>query len=242
MKFGMNIRRGWKGIWLTALLLMGIAGEHALSEEIDLVSEDVLHCPDLGLNAEYQAHIEGIIQKRREVCAKVPMERYPEVEDFFGIKFGTNETLEEFRENERKHYPELLNEVQLQKVLTFANKVKAATGQIRSQYPLDINPRIQAKSFIEGGKSVIEITVQVPSESYRVLGDLKEENGQSALYLTIIRPSDQELFARPQPKGLGTTRIESDQPLPEAVTLKWRTLFDTVPFDIAFTELGQLNL
>jgi len=240
--FGTNIRCGWKGIWFAAFLLMGFAAESSLAEEIDLVSEDVLYCPDLALNAEYQAHIEGIIQKRREVCAKVPMERYPEVEDFFGIKFGSNETLEEFRENERKHYPELLNDTQLQQVLAFSSEVKDATGKIRSQYPLTIDPRIQAKSFVEGGKSVIEISVQVPSQLYRVAGELKEENGQSVLYLTVTRPSDQQLFASPEPEGLVSTRIESDQPLPEVVTLKWRTLFDTVPFNIAFSELGQLNL
>lgn len=242
MEWTKKLRVASKGFCLGLCLLAAIGIAHGAGDEIELVSEDVLYCPGLGLNAEYEAHIEEIIQKRREICARLSMERYPEVEDFFGIKFGTNETLEEFRANERKHYPELLNATQIQRVEAFASEVRNARGQIRSEYPLTIDPRITAKRFMENGKSVMEISVEVPSTLYRLVGELKEEQGEAVLYLTVVRPSDQQLFTAPEPAGQVMVRIESDQPLPETATLKWRTVFDAVPFDIAFSELGQLDL
>jgi len=223
------------GSLLALLLLPGLA----IANPTEVVAEDVLYCPELDLTPEYRAHVEGIIRKRQEICAKIRMDAYPDVENFFGIELGKHEVLDEFRAHEQEHFRQLLDPGQLAEALEFAARVQADVARLRSDYPLSIEPRIKARSVRKGTENVIELSVPVPSMLYRLEAELKQENGVAVLYLTIIRPSDQQLHATETENGVARAEIRTATPLARA-TIRWRTLKDSVPFDLRFDELGEM--
>ena len=224
-----------------AIAISGWTGT-AQAEEIKIVSEDVLYCPDIDLASKYQNHVKGIIAKRADLCQQTKLERYPEIEDFFGLKFGENEALDEFRKNEYAHYPQLLAGNDLAQVQAFAAKVDAATASLRSRFPLNIQPALKVRSFHRGEKGIIEVTLEAPSQDYELFGELKNVGGAEHLFLTVKRPSDQQLYVSPAEKGPISTEIEISLPLPQQVSIQWRTLMAPIPYDLAFQPLGQLAL
>ncbi len=232
------------GIIRISLLLCLVASIQSVQaeEELSVTTEDVVFAPNLKLTPDYQAHAESILDKRQTLCGTIPMAAYPEVDDFFGIRFGQNDALDKFQEEEKRHYRQLLDERQYAQAADFAEKVKQATGELRSRYPLVVQPGLQLKSWQADGKSVVEVSLEAPSMAYRMEGRLGMESGKSVLYLTVIRPSDQELFVAEQEAGPVTLQVEADQPLPKTVTVKWRVLFDPLPFDLAFEPLGEVAL
>ena len=229
-------------IGVMALVGNCLPGHEARAEDGKIVSEDVLYCPDIELDTKYQEHVKGIIAKRQDICKQTKMESYPEIEDFFGLKFGENEALDEFRTNEYAHYPELLPAKDLARVQEFAAKVRKATASMRSRYPLRIQPKLKVRSFHRGEKGIIEVTLEAPSQDYKLTGELKNVGGAEHLFLSVTRPSDQQLFVSQSEKGPISTEVETNLPLPSKVTIQWRTLMAPIPYDLAYQPLGQLGL
>jgi len=238
----MNAYCRWLQVWVGVLVfgtLVGTAVPGVAGEEFELRSEDVLFAPRLGLSSEYEEHIQEILGQRQAICRTLQVARYPEVEDFFGIRLGTQEAVDAFYAKENQHYRQLFSADQVRLVESFARQVRRASRELRSEYPLHVEPMLQLKRWTGEEGNRVALSVEAPSELYDLEAELVRDGVRGdVLYVTVLRPSDQELFvARGEPSSI-SVELAVDGELPAQVTVKWRCLYAALPYDLPFDELG----
>jgi hypothetical protein len=212
-----------------------------------LQAEDYLLCPGVEPTFDRRASLTQIIEERRTFASGISAEQSPLTLTFFGIRIDEPGEVMKWRENEDKRIRGLIFPSDMEKVKTFAEKVRGQISNIHNSFPLGLAGNLSISQIVtesEDGKGdsdwKMEVVVPVHHPGYTM--QCQWERGEEDTLLvriTLVRPSVYQLIDR-EPETTGLKAVMAPKGKPSNKVEVWMRAIDAdMPLKVEYRKLDD---